>query len=64
MVSLARASEDEYSPTLDDRNIGGVKALLGIILRSAEGVHRTWAASTDLEVFEIRTVRRRLFPGL
>ena len=37
-VSLGRASEDEYNPTLDDENIGGgVKALPGVILTRPTG---------------------------
>jgi len=31
-VSQARASEDEYRPSLDDGNIGGVKALPRVIV--------------------------------
>ena len=61
-VSLGRASEDEYSPTLDDGNIGRVKALPGVIVTQAAGDRRTRAASCDPEVVEIRTVRGRLFP--
>ena len=64
-VSLGRASEDEYNPTLDDGNIGsGVKALPEVILIWPTGVCRKRAASCHPEVFEIRTVRRRLLPCL
>ena len=63
-VSLGRASEDEYSPTLDDGNIGRVKALPGVIVTRAAGVRRTSAASCNPEMVEILIVCGRLFPCL
>jgi len=40
-VLLQRASEVKLSPTLDDRNIGEVNALPGVILTQALFINRT-----------------------
>ena len=64
VVTLGIPSGDEYRAVLDDKNVGGVKALPGIILTRATGVCWTKAVSCDPELVEIGTILSSWFPCL
>ena len=62
IVVLGTPSVDEYRATLDDGNVAADKGLPGVMVTWAAGVRRTFAASCEPELVEIRTVLGRLFP--
>jgi len=62
IVVLGTPSGDEYHATLDDGNVAGNRALLGVMVTQAVGVCGTIAASCEPELVKIGTVLGRLVP--